>query len=95
MREERNPNPVSSLQWTINALRLEAANLTRNQIDMFHPNSNTKIWFGWKDCYKISDTADYDMKVVDFTNNLVDHYVKLMNQCFNRITYIVTHIDDN
>lgn len=73
----------------------EAANLTRHQMDIFHPDSNTKIWFGWKDCFKIPDSADFDQKPVDFVNNLVYYNIKLMSKCFNSVAFIVQHIDEN
>lgn len=95
MKQERESNPIKSLEITVNSLIPVAANLTRHQNDLFHPDSNTKVWFSWKECFMIPETADYDLKPVDFTSNLVYSYLKLMNQCFNRLAYVLANIDDH
>lgn len=95
LKQERDSNPIKNLEVAVNALIPVAANLTRHQNELFHPDTNTKLWFSWKECYKIPESANYDLKPVDFASNLVYSYLKLMNQCFNRMAYILTHLEDN
>lgn len=95
MKRERESNPIKSLELAVNALIPVAANLTRHQNEVLHPDSNTRLWDSWKKCYTIPESTDYDLKPVDFTSNLVYTNLKLMNKCFNELAYILTHFEDN
>lgn len=95
MKLERDPNPIKSLEVSINSLIPVSANLTRHQSDVIHPDTNTKVWFRWRECFKIPETIDYDQKPVEFTTTLVYTSVKKMSKCFNELAYILTNIDDN
>lgn len=95
LKLERESNPIKNLELTVNALVPVAANLTRYQNAVFHPDSNTKVWFSWKECFAIPESIDYDQKPLDFVSNLVYSNLKLMNKCFNELAFILTHIEDN
>lgn len=97
MKMERDPSPIKSLELAVNSLIPVAANLTRNQSPVLHPDSNTKVWSNWKDCFlnQLQETVDYDQKPVDFTTNLVYRYLLVMKKCFQKLAYVIENIEDH
>ena len=95
MKQEKESSPIRSLELTVNQLLPVATNLTRYQSPALHPDTNTKLWFSWRECFVIPESADYDQTPVDFSRSLVHRYVKLMDQCLTRIRHILSNIEDH
>lgn len=86
---------MRNLELTLNTLVPIAANLTRQQHALFHPNTNTKLWDSWKTCFGSPELTNYDQKPVDYTAGLVDTYLRMFNKCLNELAYVLTHDEGN
>lgn len=94
MKMEREANPIKNLETAINLLIPEATNLTRQQMSVLHPDSNTKVWSQWQACYQFPGNVDYDKKPVDFVQSLIFGHIRQLTKCFHDLAFMLMHFDE-
>ncbi|XP_055684296.1 uncharacterized protein LOC129790673 [Lutzomyia longipalpis] len=92
---EADVSAVKELEHTLEDLYGTARNITVYQSTLLQPNSNARLWETYIKCgCLLQKNADFDEKVSNFVENLINAHIKSFTDCLKILDELLHTIDD-
>ncbi|XP_055716149.1 uncharacterized protein LOC129809992 [Phlebotomus papatasi] len=93
--QEADVSAVKDLEHTLEDFYTTAKNITIHQSKLLQPNSNARLWETYTKCAcLLQKNVDFDEKVDDFVENLINEHIKSFTTCLKTLDGLLHTIDD-